>query len=133
MNHDEWESLCDGCGRCCLNKLEDEDDGRIYYTRAACALLDIASCRCSDYENRKTRMPDCLQLSVENAQYFDWLPETCAYRLLAEGEPLPSWHPLITGTQQSVIDAGISVTDIAIPETVIDDITAHIVALPSGK
>lgn len=126
MNHDEWESLCDGCGRCCLHKLEDEEDGRIYYTRAACSLLDIKSCRCKDYANREKLMPDCLQLSVENAQYFDWLPETCAYRLLAEGEPLPEWHPLITGDPDSVIKAGISVRDIAKagcnPDMLINDI-----------
>jgi len=126
MNHEEWESLCDGCGRCCLHKLEDEEDGRIYYTRAACSLLDIKSCRCKDYANREKLMPDCIQLSVDNAQYFDWLPETCAYRLLAEGEPLPEWHPLISGDPDSVIKAGISVRDIAKddcdPEMLINDI-----------
>jgi hypothetical protein len=132
MSHDEWESLCDGCARCCLHKLEDEDDGRIYYTRAACSLLDIASCRCTDYQNRKTRMPDCLHLSVEDAHYFDWLPETCAYRLLAEGESLPEWHPLITGTQQSVIDAGISVRDFAKPESEVEDITDEVIGLSDG-
>jgi hypothetical protein len=129
MSHDEWESLCDGCARCCLNKLEDEDDGRIYYTRAACSLLDIPSCRCTDYENRKTVMPACLKLSVEDAHYFDWLPETCAYRLLAEGETLPQWHPLITGTAESVIDAGISVRDFAISETEVEDITEEVISL----
>ncbi|MDT8372116.1 MAG: YcgN family cysteine cluster protein [Gammaproteobacteria bacterium] len=132
MSDDEWESLCDGCGRCCLNKLEDEDDGRIYYTRAACLLLDIPTCRCTDYENRKTRMPDCLKLSVDNAHYFDWLPETCAYRLLAEGEPLPQWHPLITGTNQSVIDAGISVRDLAKPESEVEDLSEEVIALSDG-
>jgi len=113
MNHEEWESLCDGCGRCCLHKLEDDNDGRVYYTKVACDLLDIATCRCKDYENRQIKMPDCLQLSVEHAEYFDWLPPTCAYRLLAEGEALPEWHPLITGDPNSVIKAGISVQDIA--------------------
>ena len=129
MSHAEWESLCDGCGRCCLNKLEDEDDGQLYYTRAACALLDISSCRCTDYQNRQQLMPDCLQLSVEQAQYFEWLPATCAYRLLAEGEPLPEWHPLISGDPDSVIKAGISVRDFAKPETELMDLSEEVIAL----
>jgi len=132
MSHDEWESLCDGCGRCCLHKLEDEEDGRIYYTRAACSLLDIKSCRCKDYDNREKLMADCLQLSVDNAQYFDWLPETCAYRLLAEGEPLPEWHPLITGDPDSVIKAGISVRDIAKADCDPDMLLNDIISLSDG-
>ena len=133
MTHDEWESLCDGCGRCCLHKLEDEDDGRIYYTRAACDLLDIKSCRCKDYPNREKLMPDCIQLSVDHAQYFDWLPETCAYRLLAEGEPLPEWHPLITGDPDSVIKAGISVRDIAKADCDPDMLINDIISLSDGS
>lgn len=129
MTHDEWESLCDGCGRCCLHKLEDDDDGRMYYTRVSCQLLDIKTCRCSDYQNRQQTIPDCVQLSVEQAEWFDWLPDTCAYRLLAEGEPLPDWHPLITGTAQSVIDAGVSVRDIAITETDQQDLTEQVIRL----
>ncbi|WP_417541835.1 YcgN family cysteine cluster protein [Methylophaga thalassica] len=129
MTHDEWESLCDGCGRCCLHKLEDEDDGRMYYTKAACSLLDIHSCRCKDYENRQTVIPDCIQLSIENAHYFDWLPATCAYRLLAEGEDLPEWHPLITGDPDSVHQAGISVRGIAQPEDEIEELTEAIISL----
>ncbi len=129
MNHDEWESLCDGCGRCCLHKLEDEDDGQIYYTRAACTLLDVSSCRCKDYGNRETLMPDCIQLSVDHAQYFDWLPETCAYRLLAEGEPLPEWHPLITGDPTSVIKAGISVRDFAKPLSDVENLSDEVISL----
>jgi len=132
MTHDEWESLCDGCGRCCLHKLQDEDDGRVYYTRAACSLLDINSCRCKDYDNREKLMPDCLQLSVDNAQYFDWLPETCAYRLLAEGEDLPEWHPLITGDPDSVIKAGISVRDIAKSDYDPDMLINDIISLSDG-
>lgn len=133
MNHEEWESLCDGCGRCCLHKLEDEEDGRIYYTRAACDLLDVKTCRCKDYSNREKLMPDCIQLSVEHAEYFDWLPETCAYRLLAEGEPLPEWHPLITGDPDSVIRAGISVRDIAKTDCDPDMLINHIISFSDGR
>jgi hypothetical protein len=130
MSHDEWESLCDGCGRCCLHKLEDEEDGKMYYTRAACALLDIKSCRCSDYENRQVKMPDCIQLSVENAHFFDWLPSSCAYRLLAEGEDLPDWHPLITGDPDSVHKAGISVRRIAKPDSEVEDLADEVIFFP---
>lgn len=129
MTHTEWESLCDGCGRCCLHKLEDDADGRMYYTRVACELLDISTCRCKDYANRQKTVPDCIQLSVEQAHFFDWLPDTCAYRLLAEGEPLPEWHPLITGDPQSVIDAGISVRDVAVTESDDIDLTEEVIAL----
>ena len=129
MDHNEWESLCDGCGRCCLHKLEDEDEGDIYYTRGACELLDISACRCLDYENRQQRVPNCVQLSVKEAQYFDWLPSTCAYRLLAEGEDLPSWHPLITGDPGSVIRAGVSVKNIAKPVSEITDLADEIILL----
>lgn len=132
MNHDEWESLCDGCGRCCLHKLEDEDDGEMYYTRAACSLLDINLCRCKDYQHREQLMPDCIQLNVEQAEYFHWLPPSCAYRLLAEGEPLPEWHPLITGDPNSVVKAGISVRHIAKPDSEVNDLQDEIILLPDA-
>lgn len=133
MSHDEWESLCDGCGRCCLHKLQDEEDGTVYYTRAACGLLDIKTCRCSDYPNRQEKMPDCLQLSVEHAEHFDWLPESCAYRLLSEGEPLPEWHPLLTGDPKSVVKAGISVHEIARANCDLDNLIPEIITFTGSK
>lgn len=109
MTSGEWESLCDGCGRCCLNKLEDEDTGEIYLTSLACSLLDLGSCRCSDYPNRQAKMPDCVSIDPAKARSLAWLPPTCAYRLVANGEDLPWWHPLVSGSQETVHEAGISV------------------------
>lgn len=130
MSDAEWESLCDGCGRCCLHKLEDADDGRVYYTKVACELLDIAQCRCQDYAQRTDRVPACAQLSVDKITEFDWLPETCAYRRLAVGQGLPLWHPLITGDYCSVSKAGISIENIAIPHDDSVDLQQHIISLP---
>jgi uncharacterized protein len=109
LSRAEWESLCDGCARCCLVKLEDEDTGRIHFTSAACKLLDGGSCRCTDYQNRNARVPDCVRLTPDNVGQLSWLPNTCAYRLLDEGKDLPWWHPLVSGRAETVREAGISV------------------------
>jgi uncharacterized protein len=109
MTPSEWESLCDGCGRCCLVKLEDEDTGDILHTDVACALFDKDRCRCSDYANRSTRMPDCVTLTPRAVRTLSWLPPTCAYRLVAHGEDLPGWHPLVSGSAETVVAAGVSV------------------------
>ena len=118
LTHNEWEALCDGCGKCCLNKLEFEDTGEVAFTRLACQLLDGETCRCKNYENRRDFVPDCVQVTPErlpNIVY--WLPRTCAYRRLHEGKPLLDWHPLVSGTTQSVHDARISVQGWTLPET----------------
>ena len=116
LTPEEWEALCDGCGRCCLYKLEDEE-GSVYYTRVACRLLDIHACRCSAYEQRAELMPSCIVLDAEKACELGWLPDTCAYRLMALGKSLPTWHPLRSGDKNSVHRAGISVRGLAVSET----------------
>ena len=117
MSAVQWESLCDGCALCCLQKLEDEESGEIHYTDVACRLLDLDSCRCSDYPARASKVASCLVLSVNNPEAFTWLPASCAYRLLADGNDLPEWHPLITGNPDSVHEAGISAMGKAVSET----------------
>lgn len=117
MDRGEWESLCDGCGLCCLQKLQDESDGSFYYTRIACKLLDLGTARCSDYSNRQQKVPECIALQPDSHEAFEWLPRTCAYRLLYEGKPLPPWHPLQCGNANAVHAAGISLLDEMVSET----------------
>ena len=102
MSNAEWESICDGCGLCCLNKLEDGDTGEIAWTSIRCTLLDGESCRCRDYDNRQATVPDCIQLTLAQADQFHWLPPTCAYRLVSEGKDLPLWHHLVCGDPEAV-------------------------------
>jgi len=121
MTAAEWESLCDGCGKCCLIKLEDEDSGVIEHTDVACRLLELGTCRCADYPRRKERVPDCVILTPKTVQELRWMPATCAYRLLAEGKDLAWWHPLVSGERDSVHRAGVSVRDRAVSETEVAD------------
>lgn len=122
MTDEEWESLCDGCGKCCLHKLEDEESGKVYYTNAACRLLDLRTCRCTNYPERTTIVPECMDIRKHEIHELSWLPSTCAYRLIAEGDELPAWHPLISGNPLSVVEAGVSVRSYAVPETHVDDL-----------
>lgn len=112
----EWEALCDGCGKCCLHKLEDEETGRIYRTNVACRLLDRETGRCGDYKNRRAFVPDCVQLRPELVHQLDWLPGTCAYRRVDEGKPLPAWHYLVSGDREAVHEVGASVRGWTISE-----------------
>ena len=111
MSQAEWESLCDGCGKCCVIKLEDVDTGDIHYTDIGCKLLNPETCRCEHYAERKKHVPDCVVLKPEQLDALPWMPDTCAYRLLHEGKPLPSWHPLVTGDPDSTHKAGQSVVN----------------------
>ncbi|MBF0374251.1 MAG: YcgN family cysteine cluster protein [Alphaproteobacteria bacterium] len=131
MSPAEWESLCDGCGRCCLHKLEDEETGELWFTDVACRLLDLGSCRCSNYAHRRRHVPDCVRLSPDNVDDLSWLPSTCAYRLLSEGNPLAWWHPLISGDPDTIHEAGISVRGRVVAETRIKDLQRRIVTWPA--
>lgn len=134
LTRPEWEALCDGCGKCCLNKLEDEDSGAVALTRVACRLLDDATCRCAQYEIRHQFVPDCIVLSAENIEEnLYWMPETCAYKLRYNGRPLPDWHPLITGDPGSVHRAGVSMQNRTVSEFEIaeDDWEDHIIEEPT--
>ncbi len=127
MTQAEWESLCDGCGKCCLNKLIDVDSDELFFTNVACRLLDLKTCRCTDYPRRSTLVKDCVRLTPGNVRRIKWLPETCAYRLVAEGADLPSWHHLVCGDRRQVHRAGVSVRGRAIPEDKAGDLEDHVV------
>ncbi len=117
MSTAEWESLCDGCALCCLQKLEDEETGDVYFTDVACRLLDTQTCRCTNYAARAKKVASCLVLSVDEPETFNWLPNSCAYRRLADGKDLPEWHPLLTGDPDSVHEAGVSAKGKVVSET----------------
>ncbi|WP_439123788.1 YcgN family cysteine cluster protein [Marivita sp.] len=134
LNTQEWEALCDGCGKCCLNKLEDEDTGHVELTRVACRLFDDSTCRCAQYEIRHQFVPECIVLKPSNIDdHAYWMPKTCAYRLLWEGKPLYDWHPLISGTPETVHQAGVSMRNATVPEFEVheDDWEDHIIEEPT--
>ncbi len=116
LSRQQWEALCDGCGRCCHQKYEDEDSGELFLTNVACALFDDQHCRCRDYAHRQQRVPECMDIRQMPAEAFAWLPESCAYRLRAQGMPLPTWHPLRTGRPESVHEAGVSMKGLSVYE-----------------
>lgn len=126
LDHGEWEALCDGCGKCCMHKIEDADTGRIYDTNVACRLLDLETARCSDYRRRRYLVPDCIRLSRAKIDRFPWLPESCAYRLRAEGKPLFDWHYLISGSRETVHEAGVSIRGRAVSENVAGPLEDHV-------
>ena len=132
MTRSEWERLCDGCGRCCLQKLKNRNTGKVYYTWVSCYLLDIRSCRCTDYDLRTILVPDCQVLKPCNIRKFRWLPSTCTYKLLLQGKPLFPWHPLVSDDPESVHKAGISIRNKAISEEYIhpDDVDYYMIGHP---
>lgn len=127
MTAGEWESLCDRCGKCCLHKLEDEDTGEVFFTSIVCNLIDLDTCSCTRYHERCTLIPECLDLQQHDFSAFNWLPATCAYKLLADGEDLPSWHPLVSGHADSVHTAGVSIRSYAMKEADVTDLEDHII------
>ena len=128
LNPQEWESLCDGCAKCCLHKLEDEDSGEVFYTKVVCRYMD-EQCRCTEYQQRNVLVPNCVWLKPEDVAEFHWLPQTCAYRLVAEGKPLPDWHHLISGDTNTVHEVGVSIKGRALSEDYVhpDGFEEHII------
>ena len=130
LDRGEWEALCDGCGRCCMHKLEDEDTGVLYATNVACKLLDRRNGRCTDYGHRKQRVSDCVVLKPDKLGEMDWLPETCAYKLRAAGKPLPDWHYLISGSRETVHEVGESTRGWTVSEVDAGELEWHVVDRP---
>jgi uncharacterized protein len=127
LDRPEWEALCDGCGKCCLHKLEDDETGLLHATNVACRLLDRHSCRCSNYKLRRVFVPDCVRLDMKKLRQVDWLPSTCAYKLRGEGKPLPAWHYLVSGDRETVHEAGMSVRGWTVSEDDVGDLEQHLV------
>ena len=127
MTATEWESLCDGCGKCCMAKLEDEDTGEIHWTSVGCRLFDAGACRCTDYANRLAAVPDCVGLTPANVRTIPWLPKSCAYRRIAEGRPLAWWHPLVSGDPGTVVSSGNFVGGRVVCELEVDNLEHHLV------
>jgi uncharacterized cysteine cluster protein YcgN (CxxCxxCC family) len=127
LDRAQWEALCDGCGKCCLHKVEDADTGRIYPTNVACRLLDRETALCSNYRHRRALVPDCLRLTPAKLKTIEWLPTSCAYKLRADGEPLPSWHHLVCGDREAIHRKGMSVRGKTISEAIAGDLENHIV------
>lgn len=126
MSETEWESLCDGCARCCLHKLEDAETGEVFYTNVVCHLLDLDSCRCTDYVNRHERVPRCVQIPAQQICDLHWMPSSCAYRLIFENRNLPDWHHLLSGKRKTVHEAGMSVRHMALHEYDGIELESHI-------
>lgn len=133
MSPQEWESLCDGCGKCCLNKIIDDETEELYFTNVACHLLHTKSCQCRKYKQRFKLVKDCVKVSLDDIEQFHWLPASCAYRLLVEGKPLPEWHPLLTGSQSAMHQGGFSIRGKVVSETEInpDNLEDYIVTWPA--
>lgn len=121
LNDSEWEALCDGCGRCCLHKLQDEEDNQLYYTDVACKLLNLETCQCKHYTDRIKYVPDCMSIREEGQAVYALLPSSCAYRLRNENQPIPLWHPLLTGSSDAMHTLGISIRGQVISEETIED------------
>ncbi|MGN6619733.1 MAG: YcgN family cysteine cluster protein [Sphingomonas sp.] len=127
LDRGQWEALCDGCGKCCLHKIEDEETGELFATNVACKLLDRRTAQCSNYRHRRAFVPDCVRLTTSNVDSIDWLPSTCAYRLRAEGRPLPDWHYLVCGDRDAVRRAGESVSGWTISEDDAGELEHHMI------